>query len=317
MNPLDPDSFGRKVYAQERPSFHGNVNTSRFNGNVKNSSVNVSSVEKSEEISGKKSESKRVSSNPLRGEGKEDSTRSRLKMEKEAIKKQENVLSNKALRGKGPSQTESTTTSVFHTQKEEKRGDKTVVDGQTNKLETVTEDGKSVKPVKSLRKHSKKADKEEKGIGKDDTVTVGPSTSQMKDLDYQDEGENFDKTSHTLTRESYNIKIPNKPEDSVEMAEITKIPKGATNGGTSEPFVGYVYKGGTNLDMFDSRGIDEIRADGNSFYSPEQVENIATETVEPEYYYPLYDYNINKVYSMGGFLPTIKCQSLELQGNIS
>ena len=77
------------------------------------------------------------------------------------------------------------------------------------------------------------------------------------------------------------------------MAEITEIPKGATNGGTSQPFVSYVHKGGTNLDMFDGRGIDDIRADGNSFYSPERAENIATEIVEPEYYYPLYDYNIN------------------------
>ena len=63
-------------------------------------------------------------------------------------------------------------------------------------------------------------------------------------------------------------------------------------------FVGYVYKEGRNLDMFDSRGIDEIRADGNSFYSPEQVENIPTEIVKSEYYYHLYDYNINKAYSV-------------------
>ena len=151
-------------------------------------------------------------------------------MKKEAIKRQENVLSNKALMGKGPSQTTSTTTSVFHTQKQEKSGNKTVRDRQTNKLETVTEDGKSVKPVKSLRKHSEKVDKDKQGISKDDTVTVGP----YKDFDYQDEGENFDKTSHTLYRESYNIKIPNKPEHFVEMAEITKIPKRATNGGTNE-----------------------------------------------------------------------------------
>ena len=299
MNPLDPDSFGRKVHAQERPSSHaGKVNTSRFHGNVKKSSMNVPAVEKSEKISGKKLEGKIVSTNPLRGEGKEESTHNTLKMKTVAIKKQENVLSRKASRGKGPSQTASTTTSVFYMQKEEKSGDKTVIDRQTNKLETVTEGGKPVKPVKSLKKHSKKVDKDKQGISKDDTVTVGPSTSQMKYLDYQGEGENFDKTSHTLYRESYNIKIPNKPEHSVEMAEITEIPKRATNGGTSEPFVGYVYKGGTNLDMFDSRGIDEIRADGNSFYSPEQVENIATETLEPEYYYPLYDYNINKAYSM-------------------
>ena len=70
MNPLDPDSFGRKMHAQHRPSFHGNVNTSRFHGNVKNSRVNVSAVEKSEGTSGKKLESKIVSSNPLRGEGR-------------------------------------------------------------------------------------------------------------------------------------------------------------------------------------------------------------------------------------------------------
>ena len=74
VNPLDPDSFGRKVHAQDRPRFHGNVNTSHFHGNVKNSSVNVSAVEKSEKISGKKLEGKIVSSKPLRGEGKEEST---------------------------------------------------------------------------------------------------------------------------------------------------------------------------------------------------------------------------------------------------
>ena len=135
VNPLDTDSFGRKVHAQLRPSFHGNVNTSRFHGNVKNSRVNVSAVEKSEGTSGKKLGSKTVSSNPLRGEGKEENTRNTLKMKKEAIKKQKSVLSNNALRRKGPSQTASTTTSVIYTQKEEESGDKTLIDRQTNKLE--------------------------------------------------------------------------------------------------------------------------------------------------------------------------------------
>lgn len=298
VNPLDRDSFGRKVHAQHRPSFHGNVNTSRLHGNVKNSRVNMSAVEKSEGTSGKKLESKIVSSNPLRGEGKEKSTRNTLKMKKEAIKKQKNVLSNNTLRRKGQSQTASTTTSVIYTQKEEKSGDQIVIHRKTKKLETATEDGKFVKPVTSLKKDSKKADKDGHVKSKDDTVTDGPSNSQMKDFDYQDEGRSFDKTSQPLKRKSHSSKIDNKQENPVEMAEITEIPKGATNGGTSQPFVGYVHKGGTNLDMFHSRGINEIQADGNSFYSPEQAENIATEIVEPEYYYPLYDYNINNAYSL-------------------
>ena len=297
VNPLDTDSFGRKVHAQHRPSLHGNVNTSRFHGNVKNSRVNVSAVEKSQGTSGKKLESKMVSSNHLRGEGKEESTRNTLKMKKEAMKKQKIVISNNALRRKGPSQTASTTTSVIYTQKEEKSGDKTLIDRQTNKLETVTENGKSVKPVTLLKKHSKKADKDEHVKSKD-TVTVGSSNSQVKDFDYQDEGGNFDKTSHTLNSKSYSIKLHKKPENPVEMADITEIPKGATNGGKSQPFVGYVHDGGTNLDMFHSHGINEIRAGENSFYSPEQAENIATEIVEPEYYYPLYNYNINNAYSL-------------------
>ncbi|XP_067033013.1 uncharacterized protein [Acropora muricata] len=298
VNPLDTDSFGRKVHAQHRPSFHVNVNRSRFHGNVKNSGVNVSAVEKSERTSRKKLESKIVSSNHLRGEGKEESTRNTLKMKKEAMKKQKIVISNNALRRKGLSQTASTTTSVMYAQKEEKSGDKTLIDRQTNKLETVTENGKSVKPVTSLKKHSKKADKDKHAKSKDDTVTIGSSNSQVKEFDYQDEGGNFDKTSHPLNSKSYSIKLHNKPENPVEMAEITEIPKGATYGGKSQPFVGYVHKGGTNLDMFDSRRINEIRADGNSFYSPEQAENIATEIVEPQYYYPLYDYNINNAYSL-------------------
>ena len=298
VNPLDTDSFGRKVHAQHRPSFHVNVNRSRFHGNVKNSGVNVSAVEKSERTSRKKLESKIVSSNHLRGEGKEESTRNTLKMKKEAMKKQKIVISNNALRRKGLSQTASTTTSVMYAQKEEKSGDKTLIDRQTNKLETVTENGKSVKPVTSLKKHSKKADKDKHAKSKDDTVTIGSSNSRVKEFDYQDEGGNFDKTSHPLNSKSYSIKLHNKPKNPVEMAEITEIPKGATNGGKSQPFVGYADKGGTNLDMFHSRGINEIRADGNSFYSPEQAENIATEIVEPQYYYPLYDYNINNAYSL-------------------
>lgn len=55
-----------------------------------------------------------------------------------------------------------------------------------------------MKPVISLKKHSKKADKDEHVKSKDDTVTDGPSNSQMKDFDYQDEERNFGKTSQPL-----------------------------------------------------------------------------------------------------------------------
>ena len=254
VNPLDPTSLGRKVHAQHRPSFQSNINASRFHGNAQKSSVDISTVQNSEEIIRRKFKHKIASSNSLRGE-----------------------------------------------QKEEKiAGDKTAVHFKLKELKAENVVENPLKTFAPPQKHTNKVNEQMEMANKDDLVK--PFNSQ------RNENENSDKTFQSSNTERNDIETQNKAEDADKMVEVTnsKTPeyfqKGLMIKGSSEPFVTDVYGAGRDL-ASNSQVTDDIRPDRNFIYSSSEkaqnpeIWNMKSETMDPEYYYRSYPYNLYQTYA--------------------
>ncbi|XP_068681166.1 uncharacterized protein [Montipora foliosa] len=255
VNPLDPTSLGRKVHAQHRPSFHGNINASRFHGNAQKSSVDISTVQNSEEIIRRKFKHKIASSNSLRGK-----------------------------------------------QKEEKiAGDKTAVHFKLPELKAENVVENPLKTFAPPQKHTNKVTKQMEMADKDDLVK--PFNSQMNENENSD-----DKTSQSSNTERNDIETQNKAEDADKMVEVTnsKTPeyfqKGLMIKGSSEPSVTDIYGAGRDL-ASNSQVTDDIRPHRNFIYSSSEkaqnpeIWNMKSETIDPEYYYRSYPYNLYQTYA--------------------
>ena len=259
VNPLDPSSMGRKVHAQHKPGFRGNVNGSSFHGNVNNSKQDA-----------------KASSNAIRNEGLDTNRNKTAKMSNTRLPLR--IQGNKIHVHKGDNDRDRTRSSsvfthtfVFRAQKVDKTEDKTVEKSSllhTQISEPYKQEVKNpVKKVEQFNTQKNKIGIQKEEQNHDQTVEFSflPLDTQANVLDTQQ--------SRTA------IKTAEPPLETNELY--------ATD-----------YKQGNNFMSYNNQENGEMTVNRNPVYnSAEQPENDVwnkkSSAIEPDYYYPSYVYNID------------------------
>ena len=260
VNPLDPNSMGRKVHAQHKPGSYGNVNGPSFHGNISSSktgSLLNSSFGSNNETNVKRKLEHIASSS--------SNSTHRVKLERQVNK------------------TVKTSNAAENRLSNELSVKKKVDDSAARKSNS------SVFPQKSVF-HAEKLDETV-----DKMVEISsPAVKTQKTEFYtqnSDEIRGSNSPIDTKANVHYIEKIGENPDRTVE---INNLP---LNTKENELYAGYdSNKEEENLVQYATQGNDEITAHRKSAYiTPEQADNVIwdkkSSTFEPEYYYPSYAYN--------------------------
>ena len=290
VNPLDPISMGRKVHAQHRPGFHSNINGSSVHGNVKSTILKSSSAGNSTKVPvGSNSEQHATAlSNSVREKQPDGNSNKTLKLNNLPIKTQANTIPadmrNKEMwRTSKPSVFTRTSDTVFHAKKVDKTQLHKTVEPYTQK-EVETQDRTfELLNTKTNEVHRQRED------GHPDK-TVEPLNTQKNELPNQNEDENLDET---VEMKNSPLNVQTNLPDTQEDKNSAKIIDAPLRKETSELFANDAYERGKNFALYGVQGNDEITSNPNSVYSTLEQQ---TENVEPEYYYPRYEYTTYKAY---------------------
>ena len=288
VNPSEPDSMGRKMHPQHRPGFHGNINGSSFHGKANRASLNNSGLSKID-VGGRKSHE-----HLHRKANKANKNLNNVPSKTRAHIHPANKVS--VSRAHNPSAM-STRTNVFNLPKVHKTKDKIVDKSAVVHVETIDPDTE-----KDVKNSDKTAVPFEKGNnengqreGESSDEIVETVNSHVKELESQREVESEEKMVEANNLSSNELVAP-------EYKNPNKNTEEPLSKDTFKDFAADVYEHGQNLGMYNIQGSNKITADHNSIYNiPERTEHVAewnqgSQDFGPDYYYPLYNYDVYKAY---------------------
>ena len=289
VNPLEPDSMGRKIHAQYRPGFHRSVNGSSYHGNVNGPAMTNSSAGNRNKMSVKRKFDQKATAlgNTAIFEKKEDKNVNKKDgisnppFKTQAGKRSEQKVHDAVQKLSNSSVL--TKENNFYAQKEDKTAEAVAIE-RSNPVNTQTSERVETEVVKN----------------QDKTVEMNnsPLNTETNELDAQKEDETPDKTAEISTS-------PLNTQTNVFDSQKDRIPDTTAQPPLSKETTEFdetdAYEEGNNIASYHSPVNDEMAVNRYAlFNTPEQTENAIlnkkSSTVEPDYYYPSYAYSLNNPY---------------------